>query len=635
MEEFKINGICVLEKMTKTELNQLIHDANVQYHSYVQNDRPPILSDAEYDIAKDYLQTKYPDAPVLREVGADITFNKQKVTLPIQMQSMNKIKPSTDALSIWKQIYKGDYVLSCKLDGVSGLYYTLQKERKLYTRGNGNVGQDVSHLLKCIQLPVIENIIVRGEFILSKRTFETKYKEHFANTRNMVAGIVNRKSMDEKTNDVEFIAYEVIHPILKPSEQMDFLRENGFNTVQNETTHNLTNDFLSSTLTLWRNNYLYDIDGIIVCDNNIYPRQKDGNPEHAFAFKMVISDQFAETQVVDVIWNASKDGYLKPRVRVNPVYIGGVKIEYATGFNGQYIETNKIGIGAIIQIIRSGDVIPYIQNVIRPAENAKMPDVPYKWTDSRVDILLTNTEDDPMVLEKRITAFFTGMDVDGLSSGNVKRLMQAGYDSVAKIIHMNESEFLNIEGFQDKMAHKICSSIQKKIQDASLVKIICASGTLGRGLGEKKLKPIFVKYPNILSSTETPNQKKLLLVNVNGIGKENAQTFVDNIPFVLKFLRECQLQEKLCNPNLGLEPCPSYSSHPLFQKKIVFTGFRDKPLMEVLERQYKVSFVSTITKSTDLVVAKTLEESNKKIDSAKSMGIPVLSFNSFRQRYHL
>ena len=632
MEDFKKNGIEALEKLTKTELNQLILDANIQYHSYEETREAPILSDAEYDIAKEYLEQKYPDASALREIGADIGFDKQKVILPIQMPSMNKIKPSTDALSIWQQKYKGDYVLSCKLDGVSGLYYTIHNERKLYTRGNGKIGQDVSHLLRRVQCPNIDNVIVRGEFIVSKATFESKYKTNFANIRNMVAGIVNRKTMDKKMSDVDFVAYEVIFPVLKPSEQMLFLKNNGFNTVQNETIQSLTNDILSTTLTQWRNEYIYEIDGIIVSDNSVHNRH-DGNPEHAFAFKMVISDQLAETQVIDVIWTASKDGYLKPRVRVNPVYIGGVKIEYATGFNGQYIESNKIGIGAIIQIVRSGDVIPYIKCVSTPAEIAKMPDVPYKWTDSKVDIILTNPQEDQVVLEKRITAFFTSMEVDGLSSGNVKRLIQAGYNSIAKIIHMNECDFLLVEGFQEKMAHKIHSSIQRQIQDASLVKIIWASGTFGRGLGDKKLQPIFAKYPNILTTKENANEKKQLLINVNGIGKENAQTFVDNIPVVLEFLRECNLEDRRVSEST-IETNVQ-TNHPLYQTKIVFTGFRDKPLMETLEQQYKVSFVSSITKNTNMVVVKTLEESNKKIEQAKMMRIPVLSFNMFRQKYNV
>ena len=74
---------------------------------------------------------------------------------------------------------------------------------------------------------------------------------------------------------------------------------------------------------------------------------------------MVLSDQVVEAKVVDVLWAPSKDGYLKPRVRIEPVVIGGARIEYATAFNGAFVE-NKIGIGAVVRMVRSGDVIPYI-----------------------------------------------------------------------------------------------------------------------------------------------------------------------------------------------------------------------------------------------------------------------------------
>ena len=111
---------------------------------------------------------------------------------------------------------------------------------------------------------------------------------------------------------------------------------------------------------------------------------------------------------------------MKPRVRIEPVNIGGVTIEYATGFNGNFVETNKIGIGAVVQLIRSGDVIPHIKGVTTPAEKAKMPDVEYSWTETHVDIILANKDQDPEVLSKTITLFFTNLGVEGLSIGNVK-----------------------------------------------------------------------------------------------------------------------------------------------------------------------------------------------------------------------
>ena len=180
-------------------------------------------------------------------------------------------------------------------------------KRKLYTRGNGKVGQDISHLLKDIAIPDVKDVIVRGEFIIKRNVFESKYKDTFANPRNLVAGIINRKSKDSKSKDVDFIAYEVIEPVQKPSSQMASIESMGFKTVKNENKKTVSNNYLSDVLMDWRTNYEYEIDGIIVSDDNVHPRV-EGNPDHSFAFKMVMSDQVTEAKVVDVLWKPSKDG---------------------------------------------------------------------------------------------------------------------------------------------------------------------------------------------------------------------------------------------------------------------------------------------------------------------------------------
>ena len=386
---------------------------------------------------------------------------------------MDKIKPDTNVLLNWKQKYTGPYVISCKLDGVSGLYTTEGEKAKLYTRGDGKIGQDISHMIPYLQLPTAPNLVIRGEFIISKRLFDEKYKTKFANPRNLVAGIVNQKTKLTKENvekyrDLNFVAYELIkHPdygnnAILPVDQMRLLENMNIQPVKfNIESQLLTNEFLSNVLQDWRLNYDYEIDGIIVCNNGIYERLS-GNPKHAFAFKMVLSDQIAEAHVVDVKWSPSKDGYLKPRVEINPIQLGGVTITYATGFNAAFIETNKIGIGAIIMLVRSGDVIPYIKSVTSPASEAKMPDVDYIWNESHVDIMLKDKSSDSVVLEKNITGFFKGLSVDGLGSGNVVKIMKAGYDSIPKILDMKEEDFLKVEGFKKKMAEKVYNSIKEK-----------------------------------------------------------------------------------------------------------------------------------------------------------------------------
>ena len=666
--EFKQQGIKILNSLSEAQLADMLDAANNAFHCVGS----PLMTDGEYDILHQYMENKFPKSAVLQEVGAVVEKNKAK--LPYEMWSMDKIKPDSGTLDKWKQKYPGPYVISCKLDGVSGLYTTEGSEPKLYTRGDGKVGQDVSYLIPYLRLPKDKDVVIRGEFIIKRQVFDTKYKEKFANPRNLVAGIANAKTVDDKIRDVDFVAYEVIKPEnLTPSQQMAKLAAfggmmsgimgTGLIAVQNKTEAAITNETLSETLQEWRKSSPYEIDGIIVSDDRVHPRTS-GNPDHSFAFKMVLSDQMAETHVVDVLWQASKDGYLKPRVQVMPVKLGGVTIQYATGFNADFIEKNKIGVGAVIQIIRSGDVIPYIKSVTTPAEVAKMPEEAYRWNDTHVDIILENVSGNVTVLEKQIAAFFKGIEVDGLGPGNVKKIIKAGYDSVPKILRMSEADLLKVEGFQQKTAKKLFDGIHSKIDQASLTTLMTASQQFGRGFGQEVMELIMTKYPEVL---QEPNVDKL--VAIPGIGQKTAERFVEHIPQFMAFMKECGLEDKIqqkiasvasnaASPatlNVTASTVPaktmtetimsvfapkptiaSPTNDPLFGKSVAMTGFRDKELEAVLKtRGAKVS--SSIKNGLLALLVKSMDENQTsgKLKEAKDKNIPIMTVEEFKQKYNV
>jgi len=622
---FKKVGITLLENLPENKLSDMITLSSKYYYN-----EEPLLTDGEYDILKEYVENKYPQNKTVKEVGAPIEILKNKATLPYEMASMDKIKPDTNALAQWKKKFSGPYVISGKLDGVSGLYTTEGSSAKLYTRGNGKVGQDVAHLIPYLQLPTEGGIVVRGEFILPKKVFKEKYSQGYANARNLVAGIVNRITMDDKVSDLHFVAYEVVKPEMKPSEQMAFLQSNGFETVVNSFKTDITNEKLSQYLVNYRKNYMYETDGIIVSGDEIYPR-KSGNPEHAFAFKMVLSDQVAEGKVVDVIWTPSKDGYLKPRVRIEPIQLGGVTIEYATGFNGAFIEQNKIGIGALIEIVRSGDVIPHIRAISTPAENAKMPDVPFKWTTTHVDIILENIGTNETVQEKNILGFFRGIDVVGLSSGTVAKLYSSGNDSVQKIIHMSKTDFLKVPGFQEKTATKLYEGIRAKLGEASLAKLMSVSNLFGRGFSDKKIEIIMETYPTILTSTESPGEKTKMVSAIKGMSAKSATEFIDKIPGFVVFLQECGLEDKLLADSSSAASVDT--TNPLYKKSVVMTGFRDKTIMDFLKKM-GASLGSGVSKNTFLVLVKNIEEADTgKALEAKKLGIPIMTPEEFNGKF--
>ena len=636
---FRKQGWSWLENLREQEWAEMMQDCN---RAYYNNHSQPLLSDNEYDILKEYGEKTFHHHPLLKEVGAPVgAVERNKVTLPYEMHSMDKIKPDTGALGGWMAKYRGPYVLSCKLDGVSGLYVMEKGGAKLYTRGDGVVGQDITHLLRVLKLPAIPvGVAIRGEFIIPRRVFDEKYRGTFANPRNLVSGVVNAKKVDEKAVDLHFVTYEVISPELIPSQQMRQLMEWGFSVVRHSTRGALTNEILSEVLMDWRAHYEYEIDGVIVCDDSRVYSRVSGNPEHAFAFKMVLSEQMAECKVVDVIWTPSKNGYLKPRVRIEPVALCGVTIEYATGFNGKFILENRIGVGAVIQMIRSGDVIPYIRGVVVPAEVAKMPEVGYEWTDTGVDVVLMNGgSEDVTVREKNVAGFFVGLEVEGLSLGNIRRLFRGGFDTVAKILRMTVADFESVEGFQKKMAEKVWGGIRGKVGGACLLDVMVVSNQMGRGLGEKKLAPIMEAFPDILVSGESDAAKIAKLMTVRGIGRENAAEFVANIGGFLAFLRECGLEGKLVSTGAGaVENIPIAfggavdTGHPLYGKKIVMTKIRDK---EIIDRLGGVGakLEDSMKKDVFALVVKSHADVSNKVDYARKNGIAVYTPEEFKARF--
>ena len=675
LKVFSQTGIDFLHTKTQKELARLLLLSNELYY----NDEP-ILSDSQYDILKEYIESEYPSEKALLLIGAPIDKQKDKVKLPYFMGSMDKIKPNTGALKSWKSKYKGPYVISTKLDGVSGLYIVKNGEKKLYTRGNGVYGQDVSHLIPHLKLPssllnvnvgkddVKNTFAIRGEFVMKKEVFKTKYEAKWSNPRNLVSGIVNSKTQDvetlDKYGDIDFVCYEIIEPTLSSIQQFELMKRVSIEdksglivskylviTLDILKKQDLTNEFLSSLLIDWRTNYEYEIDGIIISNDGIYSR-KDGNPEHSIAFKMVLSEQIVEAKVIDVIWTASKDGYLKPRIRIEPVTIGGVIIEYATAFNGAFVRDKKIGIGTIIQLVRSGDVIPHIMDVIEPSKEPKMPTVEYKWNDTGVDILLIDKSKDPVVLLKTITGFFVKLGVIGLSIGNVKKLIDAGYDTVIKIIKMEIGDFLGIDGFKLKMSTKIYDSIHKQIDDADISTVMSATNIFGRGLGEKRIVSILKKYPDILVSKEGDLLKTEKISNIPGFAIKTASNFVSHIPEFMKFMRDSGLDKMKLNKvgvvciGIGVGDGESGSdgvdtSHELYDKKIVITGFRSKELENKI-KGFGGIIGSSVNKTTHMVIVKDggigmdmdMENlTSSKAIKAKELGIRIISREEFDDKF--
>lgn len=621
--EFKI----YLESNTNQKLLELkSYFDNIYYNTDITG-----ISDEKYDLIVDTIKTRDPDYH--STIGHTVREGENRVRLPYWLGSMDKIKPEdVNVITRWVLKNPADkYIIETKLDGISALFIFKNNEKKLYTRGDGIIGADISYLTEYINnIPnnLNSEIVVRGELIMKKRTFETKFSSNYANPRNMVAGRLGGKILREGIHDIDFIAYEIIteQEEESPSTQINRLNSMGFTTVRNQIISTVEIEELINSLFLFKETSEYEIDGIIVQPDKEYIRNISGNPDYAFAFKMRFEENLKQTEVLEVEWNISKWGQLKPIVIIKPIQLGGVTNSKATGHNGKFIFDNNIGPGAIISITRSGDVIPYIVAVIQPATEPQMPDIPYKWDETRTNIF-TETNGCEMCV-KLLTSFFSSLGVKFVSESTIRKLHNNGYNNLFKILRVTEDEISVIETFGKVSAKRIYNNIHNNLQNLSIPLVLGASGVFGFGLGKKRIETLFKDIPDILTIYKNISRNEMVerVLNVEGFAEKTALKIVDNLIWADKLI--FLLSEFATFENEIIENDNEF----IFSKKFVISGFRDKNLEnEIVRKGGKI--VSSVSKNTDFLIVKNLNETSSKIIKARELSIRVIEVEEFKTTY--
>jgi NAD-dependent DNA ligase len=621
-----------LKKYFETENLDVLHKMKLYLDNLYYNEgKDTGLSDYQYDLLKDII--KYRDPNYVVPVGAKIREHDNRSKLPFWLGSMDKLKPE-DKIEIANWITKNnakEYIVEDKLDGISCLITIKNGNIKLYTRGDGIVGADISYLAPYFDsIPKnIGNISlnIRGELIMPIDIFNKKYSKEYSNPRNMVAGRIGGKKIRDGIRDIKFIAYEIVDDGMldKPADQISKLKRLGFETVNYSLIKKIDILTLMEILVSRKNNNIFEIDGLIIQANKNYERNVDGNPKYAFAFKMRLSDNIKETKVIEVLWNISKWGQLKPRIEIEPVNLGGVKISYTTGFNGKYVYENNIGEGAIIKITRSGDVIPYIVEVVKQADNPDMPDIPWKWNDTKVDII---TEDfGEMMCIKLIHSFFEKLGIKHLGEKTIQKMYENGLDTIIKIISADKERIESVDGIASKGAERIYEGIQKGLVNLQVPNVLGASGIFGFGMGTKKINRLFEEYPNILTEYKFISREILTekILKIEGFSDKTTKNIVKNIEWADKFIYVFSNFANFAEKNIINDSMKNI--------KVVFSGFRDKKLAEdVAARGGKV--VSSISKNTTLLIVSNKNEQNTdKVKKAKELNIGILSKEEFLKKY--
>jgi DNA ligase (NAD+) len=631
----------------------------------------PLVTDRDYDILYSEMLNRClvsgETGSHIQSVGDNIL---KKVELPYSMPSLNK--KTVDDVDKWINSINLDqdqyFVISDKLDGV-GVQLVVKQlgDIHLYRKGKDNYGQDISHLIASmnnIPLQHIKegNFCVRGELIMEKTLFDTKYSKNvnsdgFSNSRSMVAGLTNRLKADSKLSDVKFVAHELIYPVMKPIDQFKFLHDKGFEVTNYYLLHfvnfiNTASSYLKEILDRRTQESIYDTDGIVVTKNIInerpvYTEGKIKNPDYAIKFKEVAEHQQQyETEVIDIEWNLSRHNMYAPTVLIKEVIIDGVKYNRVTGHNAHFIwfgylvnEKDKpfrpIGLGAIIKIVRSGDSIPKITEVVEPATCTAfsyMPKDDYYWDDNSINIYSRVSNGESNI--RRISHFIKTIGVEGISRKEISNLYSYienddYVESIINLLKLSHVDLCSIKGFKDAKAKKVIS-IRSKLSNIAMHILMYSSGCFDNNLGKGKLRKICYHVGDSIYN----NIDKSGLSVIEGIGDKTAESFIKYLPEFICFINRLE-SDGIFNikNNIYVDYEIKHSSD---KKVICFSGFRD-PELEIILEDYGYSVIKNYTKKVDFLLIKDYnkDKDTGKIKKAKTNGIPVMTIREFADIYGL
>jgi DNA ligase (NAD+) len=618
-----------LQLKTK-DLVKILKDADDAYH----NKGDIIMTDEQYDLIKDHLRKIAPKNPYFKLVGFKPP-DKIKIKLPYYLGSQNKIKyGNIKDLDNWFSKFNKpvEYVISEKLDGISCLFIN-DNGIKIFTRGDGTYGTDISFIKDIIKFPkkIPEGFAVRGELLLSKKNWDL-LKDMGANARNVVAGIINSKTINKKVLEkIDYVVYDVFNERMKNEDALKLAKKLKFKIAKYKVVKSLlTNEKLFELLKDFKKNSEYEIDGIVITHNKPYEIKNGDNPPYSFAFKSNELLDVAEVIVNNVEWNISKDRYMKPIVQFNPVKLNGVVIKQATGFNADFIEKNKIGLGSIIKIQRSGEVIPHIISIIKEADdgNPMMPIIPYKWNKTHIDIIAVLDDKNREVDIKNFMFFMKSLKIKGVSEGILTKLYDNGFDSLKKIIYITKEDVLKIDGFKDKSASNLIEALDE-IKKKNCNEIMIASNIIGRGLGEKKLELILKTYPDICQNKKKGLDIKIEdLMKINGMGELTSLLFKDNLEKFYDFYEDIGFKLKKINVK-------TIVNKGIFENVyFVFTGFRSDELEKFI-KDNGGDVEKTITSKTNYLIMKDRSKITNKISKAIEKGVKIISKDDFMTEHGL
>lgn len=641
------------------EMNVLIDRINDASYAYYAEDNP-IISDKEFDDLCAALERLERDSGVvlnnspIHHVQGFIIDSLAKVKHTRPMLSAQKTK---DVNEVKKFLADKIGVLSWKEDGLSiVLRYENGRLKQAITRGNGEIGEDVTHTMKMVRnvpqsIPEKRYLEIRGEAVIGYDDFakiNEKLHGKYKNARNLAAGTV--RQLDSNVAKDRKLAYKVFELVKlgdTPESEMPsiadsfkYLAEQGFDVVEHQVVNR--DNVEEYMATFQPEEYKYPVDGLIISYNDYQYGKSLGmtghHPLSLIAYKY--KDDLYETTIRDIEWNTSRTGLINPVAVFDPVDLDGAETTRATLHNVSYIEGLELGVGDTIQVYRSNMVIPKVHDNLIRSNTFKIPDTcPTCGGEAKIinengsKVLKCMNPDCKAKLLSKFVNFVSrdAMNIQGLSEATLKRFIDLGwlkdYTDIYNLVE-HKSEMKNLDGFGAKSVSSLLNSIEES-RKCKLVNFVTALGI--ELVGKSTAKDICKFIDKIsLSNNENPYdvfieriKQRKYFGHIDGIGINTSLSmddyFRDHLEMIEKLAEELEFE---------MPESKKESAVDLTGMTFVVTGkvnkFANRNAIkdEIESRGGKVA--GSVSKNTNYLVNNDVNSTSSKNKKAQQLGIPII-----------
>ena len=600
--------------------------ARLKEHNQAYRRGAPQISDAEYDNLVEKLRRLDPEHPWLHQVEPEKFSNRRKIRHPRPMLSTEKAYSPEALARFIERIEKAAaeaglpeplFRLTPKLDGLAAR----DDGRVFVTRGNGEVGYEISSAFAKGVVPVGGRGRGLGEIVILHSYFEECLAAHFEHPRNLVVGIVNSDTLNPlaekalQAGAVHFVPYSTL-PSWEGSgaelkEKLDELKER-----------------LAAECD-------YPLDGFVAEVSNPELREILGHTDHHYRWQIAIKSrgETALTTVREITWQVGRTGTVTPVLEVEPVSLSGATIRRVTAHNAGLVKEKRLGPRARIEIIRSGEVIPKLEKVLTPAPETGLPTrcprcrTLLEWNN---DFLKCPNPYCPAQVEQRLLHWFKTLGTaDWFGPKTIARLVAAGYDSLEKIYSLT-TEKLEALGFGPQQAANLHEALRlSRSKPVEEWRFLAAFGIPSLGRGDSRRLLARIPLDRLITGIDEEE-----IAAIDGFAELTAAA-------IARGLKEKREEiEKMLGLGFNLIPTKPAAEaaatapvqHPLAGKGIVFTGkmTRNREALEEEARALGARIQKTVSGKTDLLVCGE-KVGSRKTGKAKELGVRLLSEEEYRK----